>query len=187
MVLASREQLIEYVNQGNPVEYLFFWGPGERDGAITRACLCQWYESPFVVDGVHYPTAEHYMMAEKARLFGDALMRERILAAPSPGDAKMLGRHVQGYDEQSWRERRFDIVVAGSLAKFAQNPALQQFLLDTGDQVLVEASPIDTIWAVGMAEEHPDITHPGRWRGLNLLGFALMVARKRLRNPRPGP
>lgn len=121
------------------------------------------------------------MMAEKARLFGDEDARGRILQAPGPNAAKRIGREIRGFDEEGWNGSRFDIVVRGSHAKFGQNPDLRSFLLGTGEQVLVEASPVDPIWGIGLAEDDPNAGHPEQWPGLNLLGFALMEARHRLR------
>lgn len=183
MLIHDKEQLVNYVSHGHPVEFIYFWGPEENGEEITRACLCQWYYAPFTVEGVVYPTTEHYMMAEKARLFADEAMRERIITAPEPADAQMLGRHVKQYDEATWQRHRFSIVVAGNLAKFSQNPRLLAYLLGTGNKVLVEASPLDAIWGVGMMEQDPAITTPAKWKGLNLLGFALMDVRYQLRTP----
>lgn len=120
------------------------------------------------------------MMAEKARLFGDSEAREKILGAPSPAAAKKLGRTVRGFHQQRWAKARFDIVVAGSTAKFGQNPTLAAFLVGTRDRVLVEASPTDRIWGIGLAATNAAAERPEDWRGLNLLGFALMEARRRL-------
>jgi ribA/ribD-fused uncharacterized protein len=158
--------------------FLFFWG--HRAGASGRLgaeCLSQWWPAAFVVDGVRYATAEHFMMAEKARLFGDGEVREKILVAASPAAAKKLGRTVRGFHEQKWERARFDIVVAGSKAKFGQNAALASFLLGTKERVLVEASPVDRIWGIGLAATSTSASRPEDWRGLNLLGFALMAAR----------
>ncbi|GIG85957.1 NADAR family protein [Plantactinospora endophytica] len=162
-------------------KYLFFWGhqPG-RVGAPGSGCLSQWWPAPFVVDDVRYATAEHFMMAGKARLFGDTAMAAQILAAPTPGAAKALGQRVRGFDQDRWDERRFDLVVAGNAAKFGRYPDLRDYLLGTGDRILVEASPIDRIWGIGLAADDPRAGDPDRWRGLNLLGFALMQARLRL-------
>jgi ribA/ribD-fused uncharacterized protein len=99
------------------------------------------------VDGVSYPSAEHFMMAAKALLFGDAGTAGRIRAAPHPGAAKELGRQVRGFEEKHWAKRRFDLVITGNMAKFGQHPELRDFLLGTGSRVLVEASPRDRIWA----------------------------------------
>lgn len=104
---------------GEKFSYLYFWGHKPRpDGAPSNSCFSQWYEAPFQLDGTRYPTAEHYMMAEKARLFGDAVARDRILAATSPGAAKAFGRKVKGCKELAWNDHRFEIVVQGNLAKF---------------------------------------------------------------------
>ena len=120
------------------------------------------------------------MMAAKARLSGDADAAERILAAPHPGAAKALGRQVRRFDEQRWAEHRFDVVVAGNLAKFAQHPELRDFLAGTGSRVLVEASPLDRVWGIGLAADDERAASPERWPGLNLLGFALMEVRHQL-------
>jgi ribA/ribD-fused uncharacterized protein len=117
------------------------------------------------------------MMASKARLFGDSATFERILAASHPKQAKDLGRLIADFDEAVWLAHRFDLVVAGNHANFSQHPELAEFLLGTGQRVLVEASPVDRIWGIGLAADSTDAASPDRWRGLNLLGFALMMVR----------
>jgi ribA/ribD-fused uncharacterized protein len=117
------------------------------------------------------------MMAEKAALFEDRATREQVLCAASPGAAKALGREVRGFDEAVWLKSRFSIVVQANEAKFGQNPELRQFLQQTGSRVLVEASPVDTIWGIGLAHDDEKANNPNLWRGLNLLGFALMQVR----------
>jgi ribA/ribD-fused uncharacterized protein len=117
------------------------------------------------------------MMAEKAALFGDRETREQVLQAPNPGAAKALGRQVRGFDEAAWLKHRFSIVVRANKAKFAQNTELGQFLKQTGSRVLVEASPVDRIWGIGLAQDDEKVNNPNLWRGLNLLGFALMRVR----------
>ncbi len=177
------DDLIERVRSGDPVKYLFFWGHTPKTpGAIDRSCLSQWYPAPFDVDGVRYPTAEHFMMAGKARLFGDRHTTARILECEHPDEVKKLGREVRGFDQARWEAHRVDIVVQGNEAKFGQDEALRTFLLGTGDRVLVEASPRDTIWGIGLSANDERATDPARWRGLNLLGFALMEVRSRLRD-----
>lgn len=180
--VASREALIEAVRAGERVRYLHFWGHRPLpDGRIGASCLSQWWPSPFTVDGVEYATAEHWMMAAKARLFGDAEGERRVLAAGHPAAAKKAGRLVRGFDEEVWRRERFGIVVEGSVHKFAAHGELRSFLLGTGDRVLVEASPVDRVWGIGLAADADAANDPTRWRGPNLLGFALMEARRRLR------
>lgn len=99
----------------------------------------------------------------------------------TPEILKQLGREVQHFDAEVWDAHKFDIVVKGNLAKFGQNPDLRKYLLNTGERILVEASPFDRIWGVGMREDDKDILHPQKWFGLNLLGFALMVVRDELK------
>lgn len=166
---------------GEPLDVLAFWGHKPTpSGAIGTGCLSQWWPAAFTVDGVTYPTAEHFMMAGKARLFGDERGLAAVLAARSPGAAKAAGRRVTGFDENTWAAARYDLVVRGNLAKFGQHPDLRDFLVATGRRVLVEASPYDRIWGVGLAPGHPDVARPSAWRGLNLLGLALMEVRERL-------
>jgi ribA/ribD-fused uncharacterized protein len=118
------------------------------------------------------------MMAHKAWLFGDHKVAEEILAASHPGEAKALGRQVHGFDENVWCEHRFDIVLRGSIAKFASAADMRKFLLGTRNRVLVEASPLDRVWGIGLAATDERATSPTTWKGLNLLGFALMEARE---------
>ena len=162
---------------GEKFKYLCFWGEKSQSGRVDESCFSQWYEAPFVVDGVRYLTAEHFMMAEKAVLFGDEEARGKILQAPTPGGAKAWGRRIANFDEAVWTQHRFAIVVRGNVAKFGQHPELGDFLCTTGARVLVEASPIDPVWGVGLAQDDDGIADPGCWRGLNLLGFALMQVR----------
>lgn len=171
------EDLRSRFNAGDRLRFVFFWGHQTVKNTITAACFSQWYSAPLTVDGRRYPTAEHFMMAEKALLFGDQSVRAQVLEAPTPGAAKGLGRSVGGFDEATWVEHRFSIVVRANQAKFAQNPELGRFLRETGSRVLVEASPVDRIWGIGLARDDERSRNPNRWRGLNLLGFALMRVR----------
>jgi ribA/ribD-fused uncharacterized protein len=161
------------VAAGERVEFEFFWGP--------HNCLSQWHASSFT-DGEHtFATAEHYMMWRKAILFDDHTTAARILAADHPRPARDLGRQVANFDQATWETHRYDIVVDGNTLKFGQHDDLAAFLLDTGDRVLVEASPFDRIWGIGLREDDPGAADPARWRGLNLLGFALGDVREILR------
>lgn len=85
---------------------------------VDAACLSQWWPAAFTVDGIGYPSPEHWMMSAKARLFGDELAAERVLAARHPGEAKAEGRKVPGFDEVVWEEHRYDLVVQGNVAQF---------------------------------------------------------------------
>jgi predicted NAD-dependent protein-ADP-ribosyltransferase YbiA (DUF1768 family) len=131
------EDLCLRFNAGETLEYVFFWGHQVSKHGVTASCFSQWYGAPFVVEGQRYLTAEHFMMAEKAALFGDQATRELVLQAPHPG----------------------------------------QFLKQTCSRVIVEASPVDRVWGIGLAQDDAKAHNPNRWRGLNLLGFALMQVR----------
>lgn len=175
------EQLIENQSAGKSNNFLFFWGhQASKDGNITKTCFSQWWLSPFTVDGIEYPTAEHWMMAKKAVLFEDNEILAKILQVKSPAEAKKLGRKVRNYQEEVWLANRYEIVKEGNLHKFSQNKALKDFLLNTADSIIVEASPVDSIWGIGMATDNKDIENPAKWKGLNLLGFALMEVRDEL-------
>jgi ribA/ribD-fused uncharacterized protein len=174
------EELRQRYSAGESLKYMFFWGHQPGKAGISSSCFSQWYEAPFEIDGQRYATAEHFMMAEKAALFGDFSARARVLEAPTPGAAKALGRGVFGFDEAIWVERRFSIVVRANQAKFTQNPELGVFLKQTGSRIIVEASPVDRIWGIGLAQDDARANNPNQWEGLNLLGFALMEIRSRL-------
>lgn len=182
----TADALREAVRRGARPKYLFFWGHRpRRDGTVGAECLSQWYAAPFTLGGVRYPTAEHYMMAEKARLFADDDALRRILAAPHPGAAKQAGREVRRYDDAAWAAARFGAVVRGNEARFRQHEAPRRFLAGTGRRVLVEASPVDRVWGIGLAADDERAARPEAWRGENLLGFALMEVRARLLAGRP--
>jgi ribA/ribD-fused uncharacterized protein len=178
----TREKLAAHLAGGAEVDFLFFWGhTPKRAGAVDASCLSQWFERAFEIDGVRYATAEHFMMASKAKLFGDTEAFARVLRAPSPADAKAIGRTVRDYDDDKWERARFDAVVRGNVAKFSQHEDLRGFLLGTRERVLVEASPRDPIWGIGLGASNPAARDPKKWRGRNLLGFALMEARSTIR------
>ncbi|MGW0749211.1 NADAR family protein [Streptomyces sp. NPDC002587] len=176
------DELIKQVSHGERVKFLPFWGHRPRpDGTLGPSCLSQWWPSAFTVGDVRYATAEHWMMAGKARLFQDAEAERAALEAATAAEAKRAGRLVRGFDDAVWERERFALVVEGSVHKFASDPALRSYLLSTGNRVLVEASPMDRIWGIGLSADDERALDPARWRGLNLLGFALMEARDRLR------
>lgn len=164
------------------LKYIFFWGhQPDKKGEITKSCFSQWYSCKFEVDGILYKTAEQYMMAQKALLFQDKQIYEEIMAAGYPKQYKALGRKIRGFNEQIWKENRFHIVVQGNLAKFSQNGKLEDFLLSSGKRILVEASPYDKIWGIGLSMDTDGIENPHLWKGENLLGFALMEVREQLK------
>lgn len=145
------------------VEYVLFYG-----GPFS-----QWAESPFILHDETYNCAEQYMMAQKAHLFDDLDAWEAIMATPNPAEQKAIGRQVRGFNVVVWEAVARDIVLAGSLAKFTQNHGLREQLLATRGKLLVEASPTDRIWGIGLSEDDPRAHDPGRWRGRNWLGQVL--------------
>ncbi|CAM2010552.1 NADAR family protein [Acanthopleuribacter pedis] len=177
------DSLKQQIQQGASPRYLFFWsGSKGKKGTVSKNCFSQWWREPFEAEGVTYASAEHFMMAEKARLFGDSDIQAQVIEGSDPRKAKALGRKVKNFDPAIWEKHRFDIVVRGNLAKFRARPELTDFILGTGDQILVEASPQDRIWGIGLAEDHPAAADPFQWQGLNLLGFALHAVRHQLQS-----
>lgn len=147
--------------------HLFFW----------NGFLSQWYPSEFVVGDVSYNCAEQYMMAEKARCFNDKDSLENIMGTTSPRVQKSIGRKIKNFDEKQWSEICDEVVKQGSIAKFNQNKYLGQKLKDTGRLLLVEASPYDRIWGIGMTAEKAARTDPSKWNGKNKLGKILTEVR----------
>ena len=178
----SIEWLKNKLEEGDFAEYLFFWGHRPKQpGTIDKSCFSQWYPLPFVVDNTLYHTAEHWMMAAKARMFNDTEILSRILKTESPAVAKHLGREVKNFDPQSWHEQAYQIVLEGNMHKFSQHNKAKQFLMYTGGKVIVEASPNDNIWGIGLSQDAKEAESPFTWKGPNLLGFALMEVRERLK------
>lgn len=179
-------ELQKVYRQGKKLDYLFFWGHRpDPSGKIIKSCLSQWWSSPFTVDGVTYSSAEHWMMAGKAKLFNDQQRFEEIVQSKDPKKVKAIGRRITPFDDTTWVANRFDIVVQGNYHKFTQHDQLKSFLLKTGNKILVEASPVDRIWGVGLAADHQNINNPLLWKGENLLGFALMNVREMIKKGGP--
>ncbi|MBP3657610.1 MAG: NADAR family protein [Clostridia bacterium] len=178
----TREWICGAYSEGRRFEFVPFWGhTPHASGRITKSCLSQWWLGDFTVEGVTYCCMEQYMMAGKARMFGDGETLARIMASTKQADIKALGREVRGFEASVWDEAKHALILSGNYHKFAQHPGLRQYLLSTGDAVLVEASPYDRIWGVRLGIDHPDIANPLKWQGENLLGFALMEIRDELR------
>lgn len=133
----------------------------------------QWYPCALLINGVEYNCAEQYMMAQKARLFGDQSMLEAIMRSGSPAEQKALGKRVQGFDVVAWEAVARDVVMRGNLSKFADNPKLRAQLLMTEGTTLVEASQTDRIWGVGLHVDDPRVHFRNQWQGRNWLGQVL--------------
>ncbi len=166
--------------RGEKLYLVHFWSHRPGRDAPGPWVLSQWWPASIEVDGVPYASAETYMMAAKARLASDAETLARILATDDPAGAKALGRQVRGFDPVAWEGFGYETVIAGNLAKFTQHAELGAYLLSTHPAVLVEASPQDAVWGIGLDAAQPDARLPSRWTGRNLLGFALMEVRERL-------
>jgi ribA/ribD-fused uncharacterized protein len=138
----------------------------------------QWYPCSFTVGELHFNSTEQYMMYSKAQLFKDEELGLKILRATTPREQKALGRQVRGFDKAIWEQHCKEIVHRGNWEKFMQNEDLLQALLDTKGTTLVEASPTDRIWGVGLTEEDPRIRRRTTWRGTNWLGEILTNLRE---------
>jgi ribA/ribD-fused uncharacterized protein len=151
--------------------FILFWGSWPS----------QFFKARFEIDGVAYVCCEQFMMAEKARVFRDSETEQAILAAKSPREHKALGRKVSGFDPDVWNSVCRGVVYTGNLGKYEQNDELRELLLQTGDRTIVEASPEDRIWGIGLAQDDPRSQDPQQWQGTNWLGIALMQVRDELR------
>ena len=149
-------------------EFHFFWqGP-----------LSQWHHSPFTVNGVRYTHAEQFMMAEKAKIFGDGFTLGLIMTATTPKKQKELVRGVANFNEAVWKRNARDVVMRGNRAKFTQNPEPFGVLMATAGKTLVEASPYDRVWGIGLAASDPRALSRKTWRGENGLGEVLTELRR---------
>lgn len=153
-------------------KFTFFWH--------TASPFSQWHPADFIVNGLQYTSAEQYMMHQKALLFGDLKIAERIMSTNSASVQKKLGRQVKGFDQTVWEAECQRIVYEGNQAKFTQNEELLAALLATRGTTLVEASPDDRIWGVGLAEDNPRIRNRSTWRGTNWLGEILTRLREEI-------
>lgn len=153
-------------------KYVLFWG----------GIYSQWYSAKMTIDGKEYNCCEQYMMEQKAILFGDQEIAEKIMKENDPREQKKLGRAVKGFDRSKWDQKCFSVIYVANLAKFSQNPDLKKELMETGDRILVEASPLDGIYGISLHEDNEDSLDPSKWKGTNLLGFALTSVKNELRH-----
>jgi len=152
-------------------KFIFFWG----------GTFSQWCPSPFTIDGVEYNCTEQYMMAKKALVFGDYEALNNIMNTDQPNEQKAYGRQIKGFNADIWNRVCRKIVYDANLAKFIQNPKMKLELLKSDDREIVEASPEDRIWGIGMDENHPDILDKSKWQGTNWLGEAIMQVREKIK------
>ena len=149
-------------------KFVFFYG----------GYLSQWYPSKFKIDDIEYNCAEQYMMAMKATYFSDFEALEKIMSSDEPSEQKAIGRTVKNFDREAWDAVSRGYVYQANIAKFKQNEKLKEYLISTGDKELVEASPYDKIWGIGLSMDNPDILDKSKWKGTNWLGETLMKVRQ---------
>lgn len=162
-------------------DFIFFWGhTRDKEEKITEKCLSQWWKCNFMENNIIFCCAEQYMMYKKAELFKDYEYAWKILENSEPKEIKRLGRLIRNFDETYWDIYKQAIVLQGNILKFSQNSELKEYLINTKHKILVEASPYDHIWGIGMKKETRGINNPANWRGQNLLGFTIMEVRDRI-------
>jgi ribA/ribD-fused uncharacterized protein len=141
--------------------------------------LSQWYPCKFKINGIEFNCAEQATMYHKALLFKDADTADLILKALGPKEQKVLGRRVRNFDEERWTRFREIIVKTINIYKFKQCRHPRNVLLDTKGTLIVEASPLDVIWGIGLSDTDERRFYPHMWRGQNLLGKILTQIRLR--------
>jgi ribA/ribD-fused uncharacterized protein len=173
--------LKQQYDSGVQPEFLFFTEmTATQNTAAAQMMLAQWYPSSFSVEGDEYLHAAHWMMVQKAKLFDDYESATSLLTLRDDREIRSRGRKIAGFDQRRWDDNKYSIVVLGNLHKFSQHQALRAYISGTHPLVLTEANPDDRVWGIGMRENAPGATNPHLWKGLNLLGFALMEVRDNL-------
>lgn len=150
-------------------KFVFFWG--------NNSTFSNWYPEYFQHNGVWYNCSEQYMMQQKALLFKDYESAAKIMTESSPKEQKALGRKIADFNKETWIRECIDIMVPGLVSKFMQSPIANKEILLSGNRIIVEASPVDEIWGIGMGQDNPDVEDQSKWNGLNLLGVCLMKTR----------
>ena len=153
-----------------------FHNPEEENGYLSN-----WYKSDFVAEEIKFSSMEQFMMYQKAVHFNDIASAKQILETDDVAEIKALGRGVTGYEESCWNGIRQIIVYEGLIAKFSQNEELKKLLVGTGNDILAECAVKDRIWGIGISMKDSDRFDKTKWKGQNLLGYAIMMVRSRLR------
>ncbi len=159
----------------NPKDVVFFWG----------GIYSQWHRARIKIDGMYFHTCEHWMIYNKAKFFNDQEALAEIAKTKDPGRHKSIGRKVKNFDRDKWNTISRLVVYRGNLAKFTQHRDLMEELSLTEGQLIVEASPTDSVWGIGMEKDDPDALYPSRWRGTNWLGEAIMQVRSDIKTLSP--
>ena len=149
------------------MEPIKFWRIMDRGVKLPYGEFSNFARYSFTVNGVKYPTSEHYYQSKK---FLDEENQKDVIACITPGEAAEMGRDPSRPLRKDWEEVKDDIMRKALLLKFQAHPKLVESLLSTGDRVLQEDSPYDFYWGIGR-----DGT------GKNMLGVLLMELRDKLR------
>ncbi len=158
------------------MDIICFHNPNEENGYLSN-----WYLSDFILNKISFSSMEQYMMYKKAICFGDTDMAVKILNTKDVSHIKELGRLIADYNDNYWNGIRQIIVYEGLLAKFSQNTDLKKLLLKTGNTILAECAVKDHIWGIGLSMKDPARFEREQWKGQNLLGYSLMMARENLK------
>lgn len=175
-ILDMGRNILSNVSAKSDNGFVYFYNTYRKNGYLSN-----WFYSDFIVDGKKYCCNEQFMMEQKALLFGDTETAEKILCEKDQKTIKVLGRNASGFEQKVWEGNKQIIMYRGLMAKFSQNAVLKDRLLSTGDAILVEAAPHDKVWGIGLAANDPDALDMNKWKGENLLGFALTAVREELK------
>ena len=151
-------------------KFVFFYG-----GPFS-----QWSRCKFTIGEMQFNCSEQYMMFQKASLFGNKSLAEKIIKSKDPSEQKQFGKQVKGLIPEQWDRISKGVVYIGNYAKFTQNEEYKEALLETGNKTIVEASPYDPLWGIGLGEYDPRALDPGQWQGKNWLGLVLMKVREQI-------
>lgn len=157
------------------MQVICFHNPDEENGYLSN-----WYPSRFMAGEVEFSSMEQFMMYQKALYFHDRVIAMQILDTQDVSHIKQLGRLVSGYDDNYWNGIRQIVVYEGLWEKFSQNADLKKQLISTENAILAECAVKDCIWGIGLSMNNPDRFDREKWKGQNLLGYALMMVRERL-------
>jgi len=152
--------------------HIFFWnGP-----------FSNWYDAEFEYKNHKFENSEQAFMWLKALHYGDDEIAEKILNTPDPRKNKALGREIKGFIEEDWTLHSLGYMIDVNIAKFSQNPDLKEHLKNSGDKIIVEASPYDKVWGIGLHQDDDRVLDESQWDGENKLGITLMTVRTKLKN-----
>ncbi len=121
-----------------------------------------------------------------ARMFKDDITLNKIMSATFPGEMNALGARTKDFIKDIWFKSAPEISNMCHNAKFSQNPVLAKCLLDTGDNILLEASPYDDMWGIGASLFDPNLMNKKSQWGDNIQGKSLMKTRSSIHDAAGG-